>query len=326
MSDPYENYVVFLSHFDGNNNDSITSDYNGMAISSYGVAPKLSTTQSKFGATSCACIGSGALTVNNASFNFGSGNLTIEGFVYPTGSGSPLLDCQSSTNLFAFYCDTSTSARLILNNANLISGITLTANAWQHIAIVRNGNTWNVYVNGVSAGSGTNSNSFDCTVSGIGGTAVSGIHYFNGYVDELRITRGVARYTANFTPPSQAFDNVPTSKNYFLPDTTILTCKPADYSGFTTGRKIDEPFRTAPSYYDGGIFSITGYVLYNNVPASRRVCLLTAKDFRLIATVWSDPITGVYTFTKLKEQPYFVWSDDYLQIFDPVSHPVPLDS
>lgn len=325
MSDPYENYVVFFSHFDGNNNDSITSDYNGMAISSYGVAPKLSTTQSKFGATSCAFIGTGSLTVNDPLLNFYTLDLTIEGFVYPTGSGSPFLNCQTATNRINFLCASSTSASLIVVGSTVVSGITLTANAWQHIAIVRSGNTWTVYVNGVSAGSGTNSSSFDCTVSGIGGS-VSGINYFNGYVDELRITRGVARYTANFTPPSQAFDNVPTSKNYFLPDTTILTCKPADYSGFTTGRKIDEPFRTAPSYYDGGIFSITGYVLYNNVPASRRVCLLTAKDFRLIATVWSDPITGVYTFTKLKEQPYFVWSDDYLQIFDPVSHPVPLDS
>ena len=318
MSDQYESYIVFLSHFDGNNGDSIVFDNTIIPISFVGVAPKLSTTQSKFGATSCACIGSGALTVNNASFNFGSGNLTIEGFVYPTGSGSPLLDCQSSTNLFAFYCDTSTSARLILNNANLISGITLTANAWQHIAIVRNGNTWNVYVNGVSAGSGTNSNSFDCTVSGIGGAAVSGIHYFNGYVDEVRITKGIARYTSNFTPPTQAFDNV--TRNYFLPDATILTCNPADYSGFTVGKKIDESLLTGPSYYDGGTYKVEGYLTYNGVPASRKVSLFTLKDKRLMAETWSDPSNGFYSFTRLYNQPYFVWSEDYLQVYDPVSH------
>ena len=325
MSDPYENYVVFLSHFDGNNNDSITSDYNGMAISSYGVAPKLSTTQSKFGATSCAFIGTGSLTVSNGGFNFGNANLTIEGFVYPTGSGSPFLNCQTSTNLLTFVCGSSTSASLMVSSASVITGITLTANAWQHIAIVRNGNTWTVYVNGVSAGSGTNSSTIDCSVSGIGGSVVGG-NYFNGYVDEIRITRGVARYTANFTPPSQAFDNVPLTKNYLLPDATILTCKPGEHSGFTVGKRMIVDLKSSPSYYDGGVFSITGYVLYNNIPASRRVCLFTAKDFRLIATVWSDPVTGVYTFTRLKEQPYFVWSDDYLQIFDPVSHPVPLDS
>ena len=325
MSDPYENWVVFLSHLDGSNNDSITSDYIGTPIGSYGVAPKLSTTQSKFGATSCAFIGTGSLTVNDQLFNFGTLDLTIEGFVYPTGSGSPFLNCQTAAHRFNFLCASSTSASLMVYGSTAVSGITLTANAWQHIAIVRSGNTWTVYVNGVSAGSGNNSNIIDCTVYGIGGS-VSGSNYFNGYVDEIRITRGIARYTANFTPPSQAFDNVPTSKNYFLPDTTILTCKPADFSGFAVSKKMNEPLLTSPNYYDGGVFSITGYVLYNNVPASRRVCLFTAKDFRLIATVWSDPVTGVYTFSRLKEQSYFVWSDDYLQIFDPVSHPVPLTS
>lgn len=323
MSDQYESYVVFLSHFDGNNGDGIVFDNTTIPISFVGTAPKLSTTQSKFGATSCAFIGSGALTVNNASFNFGSVDLTMEGFVYPTGSGSPLINCQTSVNRLNFLCASSTSASLIIYGTTVVSGITLTANAWQHIAIVRSGNTWTVYVNGVSAGSGTNTNSIDCTVSGIGGS-VSGTNYFNGYVDEVRITKGIARYTSNFTPPTQAFDNV--TRNYFLPDATILTCKPADFSGFAVSKKMNEPFLTSPSYYDGGVFSITGYVLYNNVPASRRVCLFTAKDFRLIATVWSDPVTGVYTFSRLKEQSYFVWSDDYLQIFDPVSHPVPLDS
>lgn len=323
MSDQYESYVVFLSHFDGNNGDGIVFDNTTIPISFVGTAPKLSTTQSKFGATSCAFIGSGALTVNNASFNFGSVDLTMEGFVYPTGSGSPLINCQTSVNRLNFLCASSTSASLIIYGTTVVSGITLTANAWQHIAIVRSGNTWTVYVNGVSAGSGTNTNSIDCTVSGIGGS-VSGTNYFNGYVDEVRITKGIARYTSNFTPPTQAFDNV--TRNYFLPDATILTCKPADFSGFAVSKKMNEPLLTSPNYYDGGVFSITGYVLYNNVPASRRVCLFTAKDFRLIATVWSDPVTGVYTFSRLKEQSYFVWSDDYLQIFDPVSHPVPLDS
>ncbi len=319
MSDPYENWVVFLSHLDGSNNDSITSDYIGTPIGSYGVAPKLSTTQSKFGATSCAFIGTGSLTVNDQLFNFGTLDLTIEGFIYPTGSGSPFLNCQTSVNRLNFLCASSTSASLMVYGSTAVSGITLTANTWQHIAIVRSGNTWKVYVNGVSAGSGTNSNTIDCTVSGIGGS-VSGTNYFNGYVDEIRITRGVARYTANFTPPSQAFDNVPTSKNYFLPDTTILTCNPADYSGFTVGKKIDESLLTGPSYYDGGTYKVEGYLTYNGVPASRKVSLFTLKDKRLMAETWSDPSNGFYSFTRLYNQPYFVWSEDYLQVYDPVSH------
>jgi len=105
-----------------------------------------------------------------------------------------------------------------------------------------------------------------------------------------------------------------------------LTFAPAGFAGVAIGSLVDDNIKSGLNYYDGGVFSITGYVLYNNIPASRRVCLFTAKDFRLMAVTWSDPVTGVYTFTRLKEQSYFVWSDDYLQLFDPVSHPVPLDS
>lgn len=75
-------------------------------------------------------------------------------------------------------------------------------------------------------------------------------------------------------------------------------------------------------YYDGGTYSVTGTVLYNGQPASRKVGLFTLRDKRLIAETWSDPTTGVYTFTELKEQEYFVWSEDYLRVFCPATHSI----
>lgn len=99
-----------------------------------------------------------------------------------------------------------------------------------------------------------------------------------------------------------------------------LTFAPADYSGFAVGKKMNEPFLTSPSYYDGGTYKVEGYLTYNGVPASRKVSLFILKDKRLIAETWSDPSNGFYSFTRLYNQPYFVWSEDYLQVYDPISH------
>ena len=80
----------------------------------------------------------------------------------------------------------------------------LTAGVWRHIVYVRNGNVITLYINGTSvatqAFSGPmkedGSNDFLITVVGSG---------LNGYMQDVRITKGIARYTANFTPPTAAF-------------------------------------------------------------------------------------------------------------------------
>ena len=83
---------------------------------------------------------------------------------------------------------------------------------WQHIAVVRSGfgaNNLVVYVNGVNQGQATNSTAFvGLAANGFAlGAEYAGSFFpsFNGYIDDLRITKGVARYTANFTPPTLPF-------------------------------------------------------------------------------------------------------------------------
>lgn len=331
MSDAYASYVVFHHHCNGNNNDIPSGDELGSALASTGTLPLISTTQSKFGGSSLKFIGSNICDITpsaqfSALFDFGTGDLTIEGWIYPTGNGSPLINCQKSSNLLNFYLDSSTSGRLLLGGANSITGIVFTANAWQHLAITRAGNTWRVFVEGVQGGTSTNSSAYALTSSvGLGGMSYGG-HYFNGYVDEIRITKGVARYTSNFTPSATAFDNKFSSRTYLNNQNTfLLKSSHIDYASFTP-TKVLSPITNPKDIIknideqDGGTKKITGYVTFNQQPASRLVHLLVAQDKRWIAATWSDPTTGYYEFLNLKDIPYLVLAEDYTNTYDLVAH------
>jgi hypothetical protein len=79
-------------------------------------------------------------------------------------------------------------------------------NQWNHLALVRNGNSFTVYVNGNSVLSVTNSANLGSTSRiTIGASAHSTTQGLDGFIDDFRITKGIARYTTNFTPPTNQF-------------------------------------------------------------------------------------------------------------------------
>lgn len=86
-------------------------------------------------------------------------------------------------------------------------GSTVNTNQWYYMAIVRNGSTTTIYRNGVNVGSGTDSNNYNpatTTPIYVGGGSSTGFNnfYFNGYMDNLQVTPGIAKYTANFSVPT----------------------------------------------------------------------------------------------------------------------------
>jgi len=82
------------------------------------------------------------------------------------------------------------------------------AGQWNHIAVVRNGSSFNVYVNGAAGTAVTFAGTIQSSTSSlISGVYASTLGSVNGYIDELRVTKGIARYTANFTPPTAPFAN-----------------------------------------------------------------------------------------------------------------------
>jgi len=88
---------------------------------------------------------------------------------------------------------------VVLNNA-WVPGTT----AWYHLAATRSGNSWRYFVDGTQLGSTATDTGtiFDGTsVTRVGGGYVAG-YTMNGWIAAVRVTKGVARYTGNFTPPS----------------------------------------------------------------------------------------------------------------------------
>lgn len=211
-NDPYWNNVVLAMHMD----DPGLTDLKGHAVTLNGNVGR-SATQSKFGGYSAAFDGAGdyAAVAASSDFNLFAGDFTIEFYVYFNSlSNYPHLVnigtveanrvglYMSSSCLKVFSKDGTSTYATILTSPALATG------AWIHVALVKNNGTWALFIDGVLAGTST---------SGIIPTGVLGVgvgfqqfggvtgDYLNGYIDDLRITKGVARYTANFTPPTEAF-------------------------------------------------------------------------------------------------------------------------
>jgi hypothetical protein len=179
---------------------------------------QISTSVKKYGTGSLAFDGSGDwLTAPaNLGFVFGSGNFTIEAWVNPsTGSGIRAIVgpwTVNSAEQWLLYLDGAAltfSWQPHSNMGPLVAGGTVSTNVWTHVAVVRNGNTFTLYVNGTSVGSATSAttltNSSNLLNVGCYFNGLNGV--YTGYIDDIRITKGFARYTATFTAPTAAFPN-----------------------------------------------------------------------------------------------------------------------
>jgi len=225
-TDPNFSSVSLLLHCDGTNGSQTFTDSSSSpkTVTANGNA-QVSTSTKKYGTGSLALDGSGDyLSVASTSGQLGSGNFTVECWVYlisrvssyPCIWGNYTSFGSGSFALFAGHnSGTTTKYNLAVDGSFpfIQSTSSITYNQWTHIAVVRNGtgtNNVTLYLDGVANGSGTTTATLNGTsgVSYIGTTGDDIANgYLNGYIDDFRITKGVARYTGNFTPPTSAFPN-----------------------------------------------------------------------------------------------------------------------
>ena len=148
-----------------------------------------------------------------------SGDFTVEFWIYyisHVGSYTGIICCANTHTgsgaptagwILSFYSTGDDLLWEIAGQGGFTSTSSLSKNQWVHLAVVRSGSTVTLYMDGVSVGSKTQSGTAD-SVSfplfvGRGRSTVS-TPYFEGYIDDIRITNGIARYTSSFTPPDAA--------------------------------------------------------------------------------------------------------------------------
>jgi hypothetical protein len=224
--DPYIENVSLLLHMDGTNNSTafVDSSTNTKVVTANG-GTQIRTAQSKFGGASGYFDGSGDyLSIpHSPDFDFGSGNFTIESWIYAVSLPVYGPAIVSNFNFFnnpagagPFFINALTNGKIsfyIYPVGTIESSSSISLNQWHHIAATRSGNNFYLFINGALVGTATSSavipaNTLNINLLVGASPYQSGPNYWwNGYIDELRITKGVARYTTNFTPPTQAFPN-----------------------------------------------------------------------------------------------------------------------
>jgi hypothetical protein len=172
---------------------------------------QISTTQSKFGGSSIYFDGTGDyLRAPSGQTTTLTGNFTIEFWAY-RNSGNfrafAIGDNNLSTGLALTYNSSFDDWYLYNSNTSQITAGTLAATTWTHVAVVRSSGSVSVYVGGSSIAAAWSSTATFSGVVYVGAELYSGTVYSdtNGYINDFRITNGIARYTSNFTPPTTAF-------------------------------------------------------------------------------------------------------------------------
>ena len=212
---PVQNTTVLLNGTSAGIVDATTKN----VLETVGDA-KISTAVAKFGGSSMYFDGTGDyLSIpNNINLYVGAGDFTYECWVYPTvGSGTMGL-ISKRVNSTGGYSGANIelsglNPRILISTngtswaSTSTSSISVTQNAWNHVAMTRLDTTVTVWVNGISG--------LVTTISGtvftgtanmtIGARAIDGTGLLTGYMQDVRITKGIARYTANFTPPTSPF-------------------------------------------------------------------------------------------------------------------------
>ena len=178
---------------------------------------QVSTSVKKYGTGSLYFDGSGDyLSIPlGQSVSLGTGDFTIECWVYLNAYnatyGSQIAGCHTYGIGADYFFNINTTGKLYFQIGSGSGLVTSTSSVplstWTHIALVRSGNAFTPYINGVNAGGAATStsavNSTRAFTVGDDLTGAAGAA-LNGYIDDLRITKGYARYTANFTPPTAA--------------------------------------------------------------------------------------------------------------------------
>ncbi len=288
--------------------------------------------QSKFGGTSGYFDGTGDyLSIpDSVDWYFGTGAFTVDFWVdfhslpasnekqdfyvqYVNSANYFQLELfnQSGTQKWVIYGRTGGSDFVeILQNA-----ATLAVNTWYHVAFVRSGNSWYTFQDGTQCGStGTDTSEVPNFAGSVYISTFDGAtRFFNGWLDEFRVSKGVARWTSNFTPPTARYDRDSTTvlllhndgadaSTTFLDDVTTGTAKATWFRLTDNNAAVSSVsfYTHTAGNYRVSIWNDTGATAPDNL-------LWESGDIAASATTWNNVTISAGTPASLTLQSGIVW-------------------
>ncbi|MBI5360578.1 MAG: DUF2341 domain-containing protein [Planctomycetes bacterium] len=275
--------------------------------------------------------------LDSNSWNFGNSDFTVEAWIKPSNISvyNAIIGQSSSSSLYQWLCIAS-SGKLHWDSNNGVSALgpvmdgntTLTVgggyyNGWYHVAVTRNGPSWNLWVNGQSDATATNSDTLPDIGSAlnIGSLRPGYVAFdFNGLIDEVRISNNV-RYSANFVP----------QQTPFVPDANTVGLYHLDNdAGDASGNGNNGTLNGSPYYTEGKVVRQNGVGREVSVPDTGLVGLWRLNESSAIhgaaiisATGSNNGIFNTNNGTvnkavngKLNGAITFDGTDDYVSIAD----------
>lgn len=336
-ADPFWDRVAFASHFDGTNNGTTFIDEKSHTINNFGNVIT-STTLSKFGGSS-AFFGGGVgtdylqteassdWTMNNMDFTIEcwfnvSSNTTTAPRIISNWNGNPWTSNYWSLhtnhpsytpNHFTFWAHNYNTSNYVLASTTEIQFDT-----WYHVAVTKSDTTVRLFINGVQE-STFQLPSISTSLDGESANAarslfIGGDEYidrnFNGYIDDIRITKGIARYTSNFTIPSQAFPNSKeiSDQDFFADGSTRAFYR---FDGNTSDSMTGYDATGAPAYVEGQNFdraaAIDGlWTRRITLPTGMNDLMTGTKEWAISMWLWTgnnNSLQGAFEVTQDYKRP-----------------------
>jgi len=204
-ADPEYSNVQLLLHCNGTNGSTTFTDssQNGLSLSANGNS-QISTAQFKFGGASAYFDGANStISVQDSVLVTGTGQFTIEMWFYASSTDGGLVNSQNVNGGYELIHRNSELKFWAYNSGDVLVATAPSLNAWHHVAVTRDAsNVLRMFVDGTLVDSATNFTEWLFKNSLTIGSSRTGFYDFDGYIDDFRLTTGVARYTAAFTPPT----------------------------------------------------------------------------------------------------------------------------
>tara|TARA_B100001250_G_scaffold95645_1_gene79950 strand:+ start:860 stop:8206 length:7347 start_codon:yes stop_codon:yes gene_type:complete len=175
---------------------------------------QIDTAQKKFGTASFLFDGTqdNLMVPTGEDFGLGTSNFCLEAFVRPNSVTGiqhifDLRDASATDTAGKLYLN-GTALHYGVGNSSTLSGGTLAIGTWYHVAVARNGGTTKLFLDGTELATGADTNDYGSTkpvAIGSNYDTSAPAEALNGWIDEVRFSKGAARFTGAFTPTTSEY-------------------------------------------------------------------------------------------------------------------------